>query len=265
MPGEHETPAGAATGSRARSARLVRGLSTLMIVAGMLVAAWAIVVWQWQDPVTGAYARYQQHQLAGSLDREFRAATPPRRPVRTTSAATALRAETRQVAAAAAALRTRARPGQAIGWITVPRIGLHMVLVNGTDHETLKKGPGRDERAFLPGEGQLVYIAGHRTTYLAPFSRIDSLRKGDEISLKMPYATFVYRVSGQRIVTATNMSVLRSRGHEVVELQACHPRFFATHRYIVYALPVRVEPRGGKPYVLARSAHAQRDEPPGRA
>ena len=53
-------------------------------------------------------------------------------------------------------------------------MGLNMILVNGTDHDTLKKGPGRDLRTFMPGENRLVYIAGHRTTYLAPFSHIDS-------------------------------------------------------------------------------------------
>jgi sortase A len=221
-----------------------------MIVAGILVSAWAIVVWRWQDPVTGLYARYEQHQLTGDLKREFAAAKPLKHAASAaTSAAAALAAERRQVAKAAAAFRNRVEPGQAIGWITVPRIGLHMVVVNGTDHETLKKGPGRDERTFMPGQDRLVYIAGHRTTYLAPFSHIDSLRKGDRITLQMPYATFVYQVTGSRIVTADDLSVLRSRGHEEVELQACHPRFFATHRFIVFAKPIRVEPRGGAPYV----------------
>ena len=60
--------------------------------------------------------------------------------------------------------------------------------------------------------------------------------------------TFVYRVSGYRIVPAGDLNVLRSHGHEVLELQACHPRFFATHRFIAYALPVKVIPRGGRPY-----------------
>ena len=69
----------------------------------------------------------------------------------------------------------------------------------------------------------------------------------------MPYATFVYRAYMHRIVTATDLSVLRSPDHEVLELQACHPRFFATHRYIVYARLVSVEPRGGVPYKVEAS------------
>jgi LPXTG-site transpeptidase (sortase) family protein len=111
------------------------------------------------------------------------------------------------------------------------------------------KGPGRDLRTYMPGQNRLIYIAGHRTTYLAPFSHIEKLRRGDHVTLEMPYATFVYRITGHRIVTANDLSVLRSHGHESLELQACHPRFFATHRYIAYALPVLVTPRGGRPYV----------------
>ena len=95
-----------------------------------------------------------------------------------------------------------------------------------------------------------MYIAGHRTTFLAPFSHIERLKKGDSVRLEMPYATFVYRISGHRIVRADDLSVLRSPRHELLELQACHPRFFATHRYIAYAVPVRVVPRGGRPYTL---------------
>ena len=101
-----------------------------------------------------------------------------------------------------------------------------------------------------------MYIAGHRTTYLAPFSHIDELRRGDRITLEMPYATFVYRVTGHRVVTADDLAVLRSHGHELLELQACHPRFFATHRYIAYARPVRVIPRVGKPYSPVAGARA---------
>ena len=100
----------------------------------------------------------------------------------------------------------------------------------------------------MPGEGQLVYIAGHRTTYLAPFAHIERLRSGDPVTLDVPYGTFRYRVFKHEVVDANDLAVLRSHGREVVELQACHPRFFATHRYIVYARLVTVAPRDGKPY-----------------
>jgi sortase A len=99
----------------------------------------------------------------------------------------------------------------------------------------------------MPGEGQLVYIAGHRTTYLAPFAHIERMKAGDEVSLELPYGTFHYRVFTHKIVGANDLAVLKSHGREVVELQACHPRFFASHRYIVYARLMQIDPRGAPP------------------
>jgi sortase A len=109
----------------------------------------------------------------------------------------------------------------------------------------------------MPGENRLVYIAGHRTTYLAPFASIDAIRSGDSIEIEVPYATFVYRATTHRIVKATDLSVLRSPKHEQLELQACHPRFFASHRYILYAKLVRVQPRGGDAFTTATAQAAR--------
>jgi sortase A len=214
-----------------------------LIVAGVLVLAWTFVVWRWNDPFTSLYTRWQQHKLTheyASIAARYHGHRIPHR----ASVAVAERA----IAADARRFRSAAEPGAAIGKIVVPRLGLNMVLVNGTDHDTLKKGPGRDPRTYMPGEGELVYIAGHRTTYLAPFARIDEIRAGDPITLGMPYGTFLYRVTGHRIVDAHALWVLRSHHRDVVALQACHPRFFATHRYIVWAKLVRVTPRDGAPY-----------------
>jgi sortase A len=238
----------AGTRYTAEMRRFARIAGALMIAGGVLTLAWALLVWQWQDPFTAAYTHWEQHKLAQSLDRQVAAFEPFH--VKTSD----LAAERRRISLEAAGFRRTAEPGSAIGRIVIQRIGLHMVLVNGTGHDTLKKGPGRDARSFMPGQDRLVYIAGHRTTYLAPFSHIDAIRVGDTIRLEMPYATFTYRATGHRIVTATDLSVLRSPRHELLELQACHPRFFATHRYIVYARLVAVSPRGGRPYDVAAVA-----------
>jgi sortase A len=224
--------------------RTTRIVGNLLLVAGVLTLAWVIVVWRWQDPFTAIYTHFEQDKLAKSFDRQVEAY----RPVRQTQAESAAD-EQRVVFAEAAAYRKAVKVGEAIGRIEIPRMGLNMIVVNGTDENALKKGPGRYLGSRMPGQEQLVYIAGHRTTYLAPFSNINKLRRGDRITLVLPYATFVYRVTGHRIVTATDLSVLKSPGHESLELQACHPRFFATHRYIAYALPLKVIPRGGRPYV----------------
>lgn len=206
--------------------RLLRSVGTLLVVAGLATLAWAVVVWRWEDPVTSLYTAYEQRKLDSALEDRFGAYAP--------SAV--------GVADDARRLRRSIRPGDAIGRIVVPRLDLRMVLVYGTDTEPLKKGPGLDPRTYFPGQDELVYIAGHRTTYSAPFSRIDTMRKGDLIRLEMPYGTFTYTVTGNRIVAATELSVLRSKGYEQVALQACHPRFFASQRWITYGRLAKVEP-----------------------
>ena len=228
--------------------RVLRILGTVMVVGGVAALLWALVVWQWQDPFTSLYTRWQQHQLASRYDERFTQFRPLR------PAGATLAAERRTIALEATRYRRDSKRGQAIGRIKVPRLGLDMILVNGTDHDSLQKGPGRDLRTFMPGQGQLIYIAGHRTTYLAPFSHIDSMRPGDRVTLEVPYGTFVYRVTKHRIVRSNDLSVLQSHGREQVILQACHPRFFATHRYLVYAVPIRVVPRVGHAYTPAALA-----------
>ena len=227
--------------------RPLRILGTVLIIAGSLTLVWALVVWQWQDPFTALYTKWKQHQLASQYEKRVRTFAG-------SVSDTSLAAERSSIAREAKAYRAHSERGEAIGRLRVPRMGLNMVLVNGTDHETLKKGPGRDLRTFMPGENRLVYIAGHRTTYLAPFSHIDRMRSGDRVTIEVPYGTFIYSVTRHRIVKATDLSVLRSPRHEVVELQACHPRFFASHRYIVYARLMRVEPHGAKAFDVSALA-----------
>ena len=227
--------------------RALRIAGTLLILAGALTLVWTLLVWQWQDPFTGLYTKWKQHQLASQYQKRVEAFSAP-------IATTSLADERRSIAREAKRYRASSTRGEAIGRIRIPRMGVNLVLVNGTDHDTLKKGPGRDGRTFMPGENRLIYIAGHRTTYGAPFSHIDRLKSGDRVTIEVPYGTFIYAVTRHRIVKATDLSVLRSPKHEVVELQACHPRFFASHRYIAYASLLRVEPRGAKPYELEAQA-----------
>jgi sortase A len=228
--------------------RLARVAGSILAGVGVLTLVWALVVWQWQDPFTALYTTWQQHRLEAQLNNEFHDYAQPQRSLALRSRG----AEARALALEAARLRRTAGVGQAIGRIVIPRLGLNMILVNGTDDASLRRGPGRDLRTYMPGQDRLVYIAGHRTTYLAPFSHIDAIRAGDPITLEMPYATFLYRAVRHVIVPATDLAVLRSPRHELLALQACHPRFFATHRYIVYARLRSVKLRDG----ASLSAHA---------
>ena len=227
--------------------RWVRFTGTVLIALGVLTLLWALVVWQWQDPFTALYTKWKQHQLSSQYAKRVHAFAG-------SVSGGSLAAERSSIAREARAYRANSTRGEAIGRLRVPRMGVNMILVNGTDHETLKKGPGRDLRTFMPGQDRLVYIAGHRTTYLAPFSHIDRMRSGDRVTIQVPYGTFIYSVTHHRIVAATDLSVLRSPRYEVVELQACHPRFFASHRYIVYARLVRVEPHGAKAFDVSALA-----------
>jgi sortase A len=221
--------------------RFARISGIVLATLGALALVWVVVVWRWQDPFTGLYTRWEQHKLAQQLQHEL-ATSPGPKFARNES----LAAEARAIELAATRFRHDAGVGQAIGRIVVTRLGLNMVLVNGTDEASLERGPGRDLRSYMPGQNRLVYIAGHRTTFLAPFSNINQMRPGDLIRLEMPYGTFVYRVFGHRIVPADDLSVLKSPRHELLVLQACNPRFFATQRYLVDARLASVEPRSGR-------------------
>jgi sortase A len=226
--------------------RVVRVTGSVLMGIGALLLVWAFVTWQWGDPVTSLYTRWEQRKLESRYEQVTKSFTPAAAPAPSTGpAAPAQSAKEKAKARArihanAHVYRTAVDQGQPIGRIKVPRLGLNMLVVAGTDHDSLKKGPGWDERTFMPGEGELTYIAGHRTTYGAPFAHIDRLDEGDVVELDLPYGSFRYRVTRSVIVPANDLARLHSSGHEVLALQACHPRFSASQRYIVYAKPVRV-------------------------
>ena len=215
-------------------------LGTFLLVIGIGVLAWAATVYLWKDPFTTAYTAYEQRRLASNLDSAFDEWRPVADPVSEPGDPPPSRDD---VSREARRFRLASDNGDAIARLKVPRLDLSVVVVNGTSTGDLRRGPGRHEESFMPGEGELVYVAGHRTTYGAPFSAVDELEPGDPITLELPYGTVDYRVTRHRIVDDNDLSVLESRGREELVLQACHPRFFASQRYLVYARPVSVEAR----------------------
>lgn len=229
--------------------RSLHRFGALLIVAGLGLLAWAGIVYVWEDPFTAIENRRAQRALGQQLERRVEAyRARPQAPSAGSPSLTRL----------AANFRSGVKWGDAVGHLTVPRLNLRIYLVYGTDTASLKRGPGIDPRTAFPGRGELVYVAGHRTTYGAPFSDIDKLRRGDSVKLQMPYATFTYRVTGRRIVQATFLKALESRGREEIALQACWPRFFASHRIIVYAKLVSAVAtrRPGPDEVAAEAANA---------
>ncbi len=213
---------------------VLRGTGVLLAVGGSLLLLWVLAVWRWQDPLTLVVNKRAQSELQNTYEvrlvRERIAPTP--RPAIATPSQAKL----------AASYRERTETGDPIGRLTVPRLDLEIMVVYGTDRETLKKGPGLHPSTGFPGQRFLTYVAGHRTTYGAPFSDIDELRPGDKITFAVPYGTYRYEVVGHRIVRDDQIEVLKGRGREELALQACWPRFFASHRYIAYAKLVGVDP-----------------------
>jgi sortase A len=236
-------------------------LGTVLIVLGFAVAAYGATVALWRDPVTDLYARWRQHQLAGELERTFARAEAEFAPARSVldipDPSERLERERLVVADSANRLQTRLERGKPLGRLTIPKLGLNTVFVHGTRWgPDLSQGPGHYPQTSLPGVGRTMAIAGHRTTFGAPFRHIDDLRRGHMIELRLPYATFVYRVSGHEIVRNNDWSVIRDRGYDTLVLSACHPLYSAQQRWIVYARLVEVRPVRGEPYALTRSGQA---------
>jgi sortase A len=203
-----------------------RFVGTALVVVGLLVLADVAVTMAWQEPVSALRAGRAQHRLAGEL-RQMELAAPA--------------ARTRPPLAAAARRFARSRhAGDAVAQLRIPRIELRTVVVRGTAAADLREGPGLLDGTPLPGQHGTTAIAGHRTTYGAPFRHLDALRSGDTIDLRLPYGAFRYAVEGTRIVDPGDLSVLRRVHHDRLVLSACHPLFSAARRIVVVARLVRV-------------------------
>ena len=240
-PADRPPRAGDATRRPAGGARRpLRALSWVLIVAGVLLVADAVLTVAWQEPLSWAYSRLQQDRLGSEL--RVLEATPPTAVER--RALRALPDDRRRLAFAARSLDRRAQAGDPIGRLEMPAIGVEEIVVAGTDGASLRKGPGHYPDTPLPGVRGTVAIAGHRTTYGAPFRRIDQLDRGDRVRVVMPYGAFTYRVERTRIVPPTATWVTRRVGHDRLVLSACHPLYSAAQRIVVFARLVDARPRG---------------------
>jgi sortase A len=221
--------------------RALRITSTVLIVAGVLLLVDAVLTITWQEPVSALVAKVEQDRLGGDLaDLERGAPTP----VEARALERLGEAPRRRIPFLARGLRRRVAEGDALGRLSLPRLGVTHVAVDGTRPADLRRGPGFYEGNPLPGTGGTVAIAGHRTTYGAPFRRLDRLRRGDRLVATMPYGRFEYRVERTRIVAPSATWVVRRTDHERLVLTACHPLYSAAQRIVVFARLVRSTPRG---------------------
>lgn len=194
---------------RRRQGRVLRIAGLLLILAALVVGGY---VW-WLLWGTGLTTRAAQNDLRPRF--EERIATTP---------------------AAEAPPRTVNVPGEAVAILRIPKIEVNYVVVEGTDTESLKRGPGHYSWTSYPWEDTgRVAIAGHRTTYGAPFWSLDELKSGDRIVLATEYGIFNYRVTGSRIILPSQEAVLHETEKPTLVLTTCNPRFSAAERLVVFA------------------------------
>jgi sortase A len=199
---------------RHRRGRILRISGLVLIAAALGLAGY---LW-WTLWGTGFATRAAQNDLRPGFERNIARLSPEDAPERVANV-----------------------PGDAVAIIRIPKIEVDMVVVEGTDVESLKKGPGHYSQTAYPWEdtGQ-VGIAGHRTTYGAPFWSLNELRKGDRIVLATEYGIFDYRVIRLAVtppdgVLPSGASVLDPTERPTLVLTTCNPRFSASERLVVFA------------------------------
>lgn len=207
----------------------VRFLGAVVATSGVLLIADAALTVAWQEPVSAFVGSRSQARLERELEQASVAAAADLRELGG-GGDPAFRA--RELAGR---LDRRLGVGDVVGRLELPSLDRSYAMVEGTDTATLRKGPAHYPDTPLPGQGGTVAVAGHRTTFLAPFRTIDRLGPGDEIVAEMPYGRFTYRVEGTKIVRPDAVWVKRKVRYERLILTACHPVYSAAQRIVVFA------------------------------
>ena len=169
--------------------RLARIVAVALITAGIVILGDVVATLVWKEPLSAVYASVRQNQAADQLDTvsdEFL------QDPAVTGLAEGAGGSQRLAEKLADLFAKNLQDGKPIGRIEIPAIDADYVLIQGTEEADLERGPGHYPDTALPGQGRTVGIAGHRTTYGAPFNQIDKIEKGDSITVEMPYGTFTY-------------------------------------------------------------------------
>ncbi|MFV1990262.1 MAG: class E sortase [Acidimicrobiales bacterium] len=227
------------------ASRIIGGIGRGLISAGVIVLLFVV----YQLWGTGIYEARAQNRLenefaatlqsAGVID-EFENATLSEPEPTTTTEGPQLAAE-QPVTTTTAAPSIYGPPpaqvevGAALATMRIPKIGLEKVIVSGVDVESLKAGPGHYRGTPLPGQAGNSAIAGHRTTYGAPFYSVNELEPGDPIFVTTVQGSFEYRVTSLEIVDPSAVYVLDPTEDNRLTLTTCNPRYSARERLIVVA------------------------------
>lgn len=232
---------------------LARILGTALISTGLGLLLFVTITVTWGDPFT----RISERGAQRALDSEFELVAPEASDLSSASLDPALTQR------AAIAAKRSVKFGKPAGRISIPKIDVRKVFVHGARDGTpdLTKGPGLYQDYPFPGTGAPFAIAGHRTTYGAPFLDIDRLGRGDVIVLTVPYGQFTYTVMRKEIIGVRDWSILEYGAAERTSaararvartrkcvvtcehlvLTACHPKYSASHRIAVLARLTKVK------------------------
>lgn len=213
---------------------VLRFVASVLMTSGVLLLADAGLTLAWQEPVSAFLAARDQGALEDEL--EDQAGLTERDKLSVAD----IRDLRRRIRRLAELQKARTDTGDPMGKIRFR--SRDYVFVEGDDTDSLRKGPGHYPKTEWPGEGKTVGIAGHRTTYGAPFRTLDRLERGDAITLEMPYAKLTYRVEREQVVPPTATWVTRDVDHERLILSACEPLYSAAKRIVIFARLEKVEP-----------------------
>jgi sortase A len=200
---------------------VLRGVGQTLITFGVVVLLFcAYEVW-----FTNLYTAKEQTRLGSDLREQWAHPGPTAKPGDPQLAGVALGS------------------GFAVLWI--PRVGMvgssAKVVVEGVGHEDLKRGPGHYPGTALPGQVGNLVISGHRTTYGAPFNRLDELQVGDAVVVETRDTWFTYRVVQQRVVSPSAVEVTypvpgdraAKPTKKLLTLTTCNPKYSARTRLVV--------------------------------
>ena len=200
---------------RLRSA--LSALGAVLTGAGVLILLFvAYQLWG-----TGLYTSRQQGNLRSEFNQKLKAATAGPSTTSTT--------------VNPANLPPPPPSGESVASIRIPKIGVDKLVVQGVGLADLRKAPGHYPDTPLPGEQGNAAIAGHRTTYGAPFNRLDELAAGDEILVTTVKGSFTYTVAGTRVVRPNQVEVLNPTPTPTLTLTTCNPKYSAKERLVVVA------------------------------
>jgi sortase A len=225
------------TGGRSNLRRVLHFVASVLMTSGILLLCDAGLTLAWQEPISAWRASREQDQLGKKLDTFGPALAQDKRAVASDKDVR------RRLGKLARLQDKRTKTGDPIGRIRLLRLHKSFVVVEGTDIDSLRKGPGHYPKTPLPGEGGTVAVAGHRTTYLAPFRSVDKFKPRDQIVMDMPYGRFTYSVDRVKIVPPTATWITRKASREQLVLSACHPLYSAAQRIVVFSHLVRSEPK----------------------